>query len=174
MFKVVVLVVCTFVAVTACAQTGKHRQAESQTQERTMLSDELEHTLNNLFKTAKEKRYESVSVEQLLLALLDNPSALQALHATTDETETLRAQLIAYIAANTPRLDDNANNQNQPTEEMKRVLKRAVFHMQALGKKNVIGVNVLVAIYGERDSHAVSLLNQYATRLDIIDFMSAS
>lgn len=173
MFKVMVLAACSLVTVAACEVSEKHRQALPQTQEKTLLSDELENTLNNLFENAKEKRHESVSVEHLLLALLDNPSASQALHATADETETLRAQLNAYITTNTPRLDDKVDNQNRPTEAMQRVLKRSVFHVQASGKKNVTGVNVLVAIYGERDSHAVSLLNQYATRLDIIDFLKA-
>ena len=138
-----------------------------------MLSKELEFTLNNAFKEAREKRYEFMTVEHLLLALLDNPTAAQVLRSCGGELESLRAELVEFIDENTPLLDDADNRETQPTLGFQRVLQRAVFHVQSSGKKEVTGANVLVAIFGEQDSHTVYLLNkQNVTRLDVVNYIS--
>ncbi|OED38874.1 ATP-dependent Clp protease ATP-binding subunit ClpA [Chromatiales bacterium (ex Bugula neritina AB1)] len=138
-----------------------------------MLSKELEFTLNNAFKEAREKRYEFMTVEHLLLALLDNPTAAQVLRSCGGELESLRAELVEFIDENTPLLEDSDNRETQPTLGFQRVLQRAVFHVQSSGKKEVTGANVLVAIFGEQDSHTVYLLNkQNVTRLDVVNYIS--
>ncbi len=138
-----------------------------------MLSKELEFTLNNAFKEAREKRYEFMTVEHLLLALLDNPTAAQVLRSCGGELESLRTELVEFIDENTPLLDDSDNRETQPTLGFQRVLQRAVFHVQSSGKKEVTGANVLVAIFGEQDSHTVYLLNkQNVTRLDVVNYIS--
>lgn len=138
-----------------------------------MLSKELEFTLNNAFKEAREKRYEFMTVEHLLLALLDNPTAAQVLRSCGGDLESLRVELIEFIDENTPLLDDADNRETQPTLGFQRVLQRAVFHVQSSGKKEVTGANVLVAIFGEQDSHTVYLLNkQNVTRLDVVNYIS--
>ncbi len=138
-----------------------------------MLSKELEFTLNNAFKEAREKRYEFMTVEHLLLALLDNPTAAQVLRSCGGELESLRAELVEFIDENTPLLEDADNRETQPTLGFQRVLQRAVFHVQSSGKKEVTGANVLVAIFGEQDSHTVYLLNkQNITRLDVVNYIS--
>ncbi|MBX2824169.1 MAG: AAA family ATPase, partial [Gammaproteobacteria bacterium] len=138
-----------------------------------MLSKELEFTLNNAFKEARSRRFEFMTVEHLLLALIDNPTAAQVLRACGGELETLREELDAFVEENTPLLDENDTRETQPTLGFQRVLQRAVFHVQSSGKKEVTGANVLVAIFGEQDSHTVYLLNkQNITRLDVVNYIS--
>ena len=138
-----------------------------------MLSKELELTLNSAFRDAREKRHEFMTVEHLLLALLDNPAAGRVLRACGAEIEKLRRALIRYLDENTPMLFSKDERETQPTLGFQRVLQRAVFHVQSSGKKEVTGANVLVAIFGERESQAVYFLNrQDVTRLDVINYIS--
>lgn len=138
-----------------------------------MLSKELEFTLNNAFKEARARRFEFMTVEHLLLALIDNPTAAQVLRSCGGELDILRDELDAFVGQNTPLLDENDTRETQPTLGFQRVLQRAVFHVQSSGKKEVTGANVLVAIFGEQDSHTVYLLNkQNITRLDVVNFIS--
>ena len=134
-----------------------------------MLSKELELTLNSAFKAAREKRFEFMTVEHLLLALLDNATAQQVLKACAADIDKLRQDLDRFISENTPVLD----RETQPTLGFQRVLQRAVFHVQSSGKQEVTGANVLVAIMGEQESHAVYLLNEQSiSRLDILNYIS--
>jgi ATP-dependent Clp protease ATP-binding subunit ClpA len=138
-----------------------------------MLSKELEFTLNNAFKEARARRFEFMTVEHLLLALIDNPTAAQVLRACGGDLETLRDELDSFVDENTPLLDENDSRETQPTLGFQRVLQRAVFHVQSSGKKEVTGANVLVAIFGEQDSQTVYLLNkQNITRLDVVNYIS--
>lgn len=138
-----------------------------------MLSKELEFTLNNAFKEARVRRFEFMTVEHLLLALIDNPTAAQVLRACGGDLDTLREELDAFVEENTPLLDESDSRDTQPTLGFQRVLQRAVFHVQSSGKKEVTGANVLVAIFGEQDSHTVYLLNkQNITRLDVVNYIS--
>ncbi len=138
-----------------------------------MLSKELEFTLNTAFKEAREKRHEFMTVEHLLLALIDNPAAARVLRACGAELERLRRDLRTYLDESTPMLGAKDERETQPTLGFQRVLQRAVFHVQSSGKKEVTGANVLVAIFGERESQAVYFLNrQNITRLDIVNFIS--
>ena len=138
-----------------------------------MLSKELEFTLNNAFKEARARRFEFMTVEHLLLALIDNPTAAQVLRACGGDLDTLRDELDDFVSENTPQLDENDTRETQPTLGFQRVLQRAVFHVQSSGKKEVTGANVLVAIFGEQDSQTVYLLNkQNITRLDVVNYIS--
>jgi len=138
-----------------------------------MLSKELEFTLNNAFKEARARRFEFMTVEHLLLALIDNPTAAQVLRACGGDLDTLRDELDSFVEENTPQLDENDTRETQPTLGFQRVLQRAVFHVQSSGKKEVTGANVLVAIFGEQDSQTVYLLNkQNITRLDVVNYIS--
>ncbi len=138
-----------------------------------MLSKELEVTLNLAFKAAREQRHEFMTVEHLLLALLDNPTAAKVLRACGAELNQLRRQLTDFIRDNSPTLPDDEERDTQPTLGFQRVLQRAVFHVQSSGKKEVTGANVLVAIFGERESQAVFLLNQQnVVRLDVVNCIS--
>ena len=138
-----------------------------------MLSKELEVTLNMAFKEAREQRHEFMTVEHLLLALLDNPTAAKVLRACGADLNALRRQLIEFIRESSPLLPDDEDRDTQPTLGFQRVLQRAVFHVQSSGKKEVNGANVLVAIFGERESHAVYLLNQQnIARLDVVNCIS--
>ena len=138
-----------------------------------MLSKELEQTLNNAFKEARDQRHEFMTVEHLLYALLENSAAISVLKACGASVDALRSDLAEYLAQNMPVLDDNDHRETQPTLGFQRVLQRAVFHVQSAGKKEVTGANVLVAIFGEQDSHAVYLLNkQDVTRLDVVNYIS--
>ena len=138
-----------------------------------MLSKELEFTLNMAFREARDKRHEFMTVEHLLLALLDNPAANKVLRACGAEIDKLKEELVAYIEESTPMLPLKDDRETQPTLGFQRVLQRAVFHVQSSGKKEVTGANVLVAIFGERESQAVYFLNkQNITRLDIVNYMS--
>lgn len=138
-----------------------------------MLDKELEHTLNNAFREARKQRHEFMTVEHLLLALLDNPAALRVLKACGANLNSLHSDLIRFIQENSPLLAAGADRDTQPTLGFQRVLQRAVFHVQSSGKKEVTGANVLVAIYGERESHAAYFLGQQnVARLDVVNFIS--
>ena len=138
-----------------------------------MLSKELEFTLNLAFKEAREKRHEFMTVEHLLLALLDNVSASEVLRACGADIERLKQELAAFLEETTPLLPPNDLRETQPTLAFQRVLQRAVFHVQSSGKKEVTGANVLVAIFSEQESQAVYFLNkQNITRLDVVNFIA--
>ena len=138
-----------------------------------MLSKELEFTLNMAFREAREKRHEFMTVEHLLLALIDNPAATKVLRACGAELEKLKEELSSYVDESTPMLSAKDERETQPTLGFQRVLQRAVFHVQSSGKKEVTGANVLVAIFGERESQAVYFLNkQNITRLDVVNYIS--
>ncbi len=138
-----------------------------------MLSKDLESTLNLAFKRAHEKRHEFMTVEHLLLALMENTSAAEVLRGCGANLEALSSELNVFIDENTPLLNDDEERETTPTLGFQRVLQRAVFHVQSSGKKEVTGANVLVAIYGEQESHAVYLLtNNDVARLDVLNFIS--
>src|SRR5690554_3977015 len=139
-----------------------------------MLNKALENTLNDAFRIAREYRHELMTVEHLLLALLDNPEASQALRACGLNFANLKGELEEYIECSTPQLDiNNSDAETQPTLGFQRVLQRAVFHVQSSGNTEVTGANVLVAIFGEQESHAVYLLNKHdITRLDVVHYLS--
>lgn len=139
-----------------------------------MLNKELEFTLNLAFKEAKEKRHEFMTVEHLLLSLLDNPAAGNVLQACDANIETLRRDLIEFIDETTPRIPaDELDRETQPTLGFQRVLQRAVFHVQSAGKTEVTGANVLAAIFSEQESQAVYFLRrENITRLDVINYIS--
>ncbi len=139
-----------------------------------MLNKELEFTLNLAFKQAREKRHEFMTVEHLLLALLDNPSAASVLIACGADVGALRANLSSFINETTPLipLSEDAR-ETQPTLGFQRVLQRAVFHVQSSGKMEVTGANVLAAIFSEQDSQAVHFLReQDISRLDVVNYIS--
>lgn len=139
-----------------------------------MLNKELEFTLNLAFKEAKEKRHEFMTVEHLLLSLLDNPAAGNVLQACDANIESLRRDLIEFIDETTPRIpEDELDRETQPTLGFQRVLQRAVFHVQSAGKTEVTGANVLAAIFSEQESQAVYFLRrENITRLDVINYIS--
>ena len=138
-----------------------------------MFSKDLEQTIGQCYKRAREARHEFMTVEHLLLALLENPSAQAVLKATRADANRLRADLEQAIEASVSRLAEDDGRDTQPTLGFQRVLQRAVYHVQSSGKKEVTGANVLVAIFGEKDSHAVYFLNQQdVTRLDIVNYLS--
>ncbi|MGD9660965.1 MAG: Clp protease N-terminal domain-containing protein, partial [Porticoccaceae bacterium] len=139
-----------------------------------MLSKELEDTLNNAFRVARERRHEFMTVEHLLLALLDNHSASDVLRACGINFDALRKDLDEFIESTTPIIkSDDENTQTQPTLGFQRVLQRAVFHVQSSGKTEVQGANVLVAIFSEQESQAVYFLRlQNVTRIDIVNYIS--
>ncbi len=138
-----------------------------------MLSKELEETLNGAFRKARDQRYEFMTVEHLMLALVDNAQAAEVIRACGGHVEELREELRSYIEKNTPLLDESDTRDTQPTLGFQRVLQRAVFHVQSSGKKEVSGENVLVAVFGEQDSHSVYLLGkQNISRLDVVNFIS--
>ncbi len=119
-----------------------------------MFSKDLEHTIGQCYKRAREARHEFMTVEHLLLALLDNPSAQAVLKACGADAERLRQELEQAIEASVSRLAEDDGRDTQPTLGFQRVLQRAVYHVQSSGKKEVTGANVLVAIFGEKASHA--------------------
>ena len=138
-----------------------------------MLDKNLEVTLNNVFNEARDQRHEYVTVEHLLLALLDNISAAQVLRACGANLNELHSELSKFIRDNSPLLTKSDEHDTQPTLGFQRVLQRAVFHVQSSGKKEVKGANVLVAIFGERESHAAYFLNQQeVNRLDVVNYIS--
>jgi len=139
-----------------------------------MLNRELEDTLSVAFRSARDKRHEFMTVEHLLLALLDNRQAAEVLTACGADLNQLRQQLSVFIDETTPLLPDNIPNmETQPTLGFQRVLQRAVFHVQSSGKSEVNGANVLVAIYSEQESHAVFVLQQQGVeRMDVVNYIS--
>jgi len=138
-----------------------------------MLNKELEFTLNMAFKAARDKRHEFMTVEHLLLALTENPTAAEVLRACGVSIDKLNKQLSEFIEQNTPLLPESDSRDTQPTLGFQRVLQRAVFHVQSSGRKEVSGANVLVAIFGEQESQAVYLLSQHdVARLDVVNYIS--
>ncbi|HLW04940.1 MAG TPA: ATP-dependent Clp protease ATP-binding subunit ClpA [Azoarcus sp.] len=138
-----------------------------------MIAQELEVSLHMAFVEARQKRHEFITVEHLLLALLDNPSAIEVLNACAADIEELRRELSNFINEHTPKVDDLEEVDTQPTLGFQRVIQRAILHVQSSGKKEVTGANVLVAIFGEKDSHAVYFLQrQRISRLDVVNFIS--
>ena len=138
-----------------------------------MIAQELEVSLHMAFVEARQKRHEFITVEHLLLALLDNPSAAEALRACGAKLDVLRKDLSNFIGEHTPTVAGEDDIDTQPTLGFQRVIQRAILHVQSSGKKEVNGANVLVAIYGEKDSHAVYFLQKMGiTRLDVVNFIS--
>jgi ATP-dependent Clp protease ATP-binding subunit ClpA len=138
-----------------------------------MLSKELEFTLNLAFKEAREKRHEFLTVEHLLLALTDNPTAVNVLRACGADLERLKQELEAFLDETTPLLPPEDTRETQPTLGFQRVLQRAILHVQSAGIKEVTGANVLVAIFSEQESQSVYFLHkQSVTRLDVVNFVS--
>ena len=137
-----------------------------------MIAQELEVSLHMAFMEARQKRHEFITVEHLLLALLDNPSASEVLRACAANVDELRKLLGDFVTEHTPILAGEEVD-TQPTLGFQRVIQRAVLHVQGVGKKEVTGANVLVAIFGEKDSHAVYYLHQQGvTRLDVVNFIA--
>ena len=138
-----------------------------------MIAQELEVSLHMAFMDARQKRHELITVEHLLLSMLDNPSAAEVLKACGSNIEILRSELSQYIDDHTPTISGEDEVDTQPTLGFQRVIQRAMLHVQSSGKKEVNGANVLVAIYGEKDSHAVYFLHQQGvTRLDVVNFIA--
>ena len=138
-----------------------------------MLSKELEVTLNTAFKNAHDKRHEFITVEHLLLALLDNSAAEIIMKACGCDINALHEQLTQFIDETMSLIPLDVQRETQPTLGFQRVLQRAVFHVQASDKKEVTGANLFVALFSEQDSHAVYLLNkQDVSRLDVVNFLA--
>ncbi|MFG6449450.1 ATP-dependent Clp protease ATP-binding subunit ClpA [Roseateles sp. BYS180W] len=140
-----------------------------------MIAQELEVSLHMAFVEARQQRHEFITVEHLLLALLDNPSAAEVLRACAANIEDLRKCLSQFVKDNTPTVGGSDEVDTQPTLGFQRVIQRAIMHVQSTGngKKEVTGANVLVAIFGEKDSHAVYYLHQQGvTRLDVVNFIA--
>jgi ATP-dependent Clp protease ATP-binding subunit ClpA len=140
-----------------------------------MIAQELEVSLHMAFVEARQQRHEFITVEHLLLALLDNPSAAEVLRACSANVDDLRKSLTNFIKDNTPQVAGLDDVDTQPTLGFQRVIQRAIMHVQSTGsgKKEVMGSNVLVAIFGEKDSHAVYYLHQQGvTRLDVVNFIA--
>ena len=140
-----------------------------------MIAQELEVSLHMAFVEARQQRHEFITVEHLLLALLDNPSAAEVLRACSANIDDLRKSLSNFIKDNTPQVAGTDEVDTQPTLGFQRVIQRAIMHVQSTGngKKEVTGANVLVAIFGEKDSHAVYYLHQQGvTRLDVVNFIA--
>jgi ATP-dependent Clp protease ATP-binding subunit ClpA len=140
-----------------------------------MIAQELEVSLHMAFVEARQQRHEFITVEHLLMALLDNPSAAEVLRACSANVDDLRKSLAGFIKENTPTVGGSDEVDTQPTLGFQRVIQRAIMHVQSTGsgKKEVTGANVLVAIFGEKDSHAVYYLHQQGvTRLDVVNFIA--
>ncbi|HEY0821381.1 MAG TPA: ATP-dependent Clp protease ATP-binding subunit ClpA [Rhizobacter sp.] len=140
-----------------------------------MIAQELEVSLHMAFVEARQQRHEFITVEHLLMALLDNPSAAEVLRACSANIDELRKSLAQFIKENTPTVGGTEEVDTQPTLGFQRVIQRAIMHVQSTGsgKKEVTGANVLVAIFGEKDSHAVYYLHQQGvTRLDVVNFIA--
>ncbi|OGT88861.1 MAG: ATP-dependent Clp protease ATP-binding subunit ClpA [Gammaproteobacteria bacterium RIFOXYA12_FULL_61_12] len=138
-----------------------------------MLSKDLDFSLAQAFNQAKGKRHEFLTIEHLLLALLDNPSSMEVLRASGANLDQLRADLTRFLDETTPTIPESENRETQATLGFQRVLQRAVFHVQSAEKQEVTGANVLVALYSEQDSQAVFFLHQQdVQRLDVVNFIS--
>ena len=137
-----------------------------------MIAQELEVSLHMAFMDARQKKHEFITVEHLLLAMLENPSALEVLKACGANLDELKKLLVDFIEEHTPLIADD-DSETQPTLGFQRVIQRAILHVQSSGKKEVTGANVLVAIFGEKDSHAVYFLHEKGvTRLDVVNFIA--
>ena len=153
-------------AARGAADTGREEATE-------MIAQELEVSLHMAFVEARQKQHEFITVEHLLLAMLDNPSAAEVLKACGVDLDELRGVLTDFISEHTPRLSPHSDADTQPTQGFQRVIQRAILHVQSSGKKEVTGANVLVAIFGEKESHAVYFLNQRGvTRLDVVNYIA--
>jgi ATP-dependent Clp protease ATP-binding subunit ClpA len=138
-----------------------------------MIAPDLEVSLHMAFVESRQKRYEFITVEHLLLAMLDNASAAEVLNACLVDIEELRLVLLDHISRHTPVIKGSEEVDTQPTLGFQRVIQRAILHVQSSGKKEVTGANVLVSIFGEKDSHAVYFLHQRGvTRLDVVNYIS--
>ena len=136
-----------------------------------MIAQELEVSLHMAFVEARQARHEFITVEHLLMALLDNPSAAEVLRACSANLDDLRKSLLGFIKENTPTVGGADEVDTQPTLGFQRVIQRAIMHVQSTGsgKKEVTGANVLVAIFGEKESHAVYFLNQRGVTFLVIE-----
>ncbi len=138
-----------------------------------MIAQELEVSLHMVFVESRQKRHEFITVEHLLLAMLDNHTAAEVLRACSVDIGDLRKFLVGHVTENTPIMGGSGEVDTQPTLGFQRVIQRAILHVQSSGKKEVTGANVLVAIFGEKDSHAVYFLHQRGvTRLDVVNYIS--
>ncbi len=138
-----------------------------------MIAQELEISLHLAFVEARQKRHQFITVEHLLLAMLDNPSAAHVLRACGADIEELRAVLADFISTHSPLASGGDDVDTQPTVGFQRVIQRAILHVQSTNKKEVSGANILVALFSEKDSHAVFFLNQRAiTRLDVVNYIA--
>ncbi|MGB6449759.1 MAG: Clp protease N-terminal domain-containing protein, partial [Steroidobacteraceae bacterium] len=138
-----------------------------------MFSNELEYCLNDAFHQAREARHEYLTVEHQLLAIIDTPKVREILRACGADLAKLKQELKDHLDQSTPRLEEAEEREVQPTLGFHRVLQRAQFHVQSSGKKEVGVANVLVAIFAEKQSHAVYLLNrQHVGRLDVVNYIS--
>ena len=138
-----------------------------------MLSNELEYCLNEAYQTAREKRHEFITVEHLLLALVESPQVVEILKACGTVLSELRQELEQFIDESVPMLRDDDETEAQPTLGFQRVLQRAVLHVRSSGKSEVTTANVLVAIFSEKQSQATYLLNvQDVARIDVINYLS--
>ena len=138
-----------------------------------MFSKDLELSISQAYQAARDQRHEYLTVEHMLLALLENASALSILSACGADVEGLENDLRKVLADTVPVLEDSESRDTQPTIGFQRVLQRALYHVQSAGKDEVLGANVLVAIYSEKDSYATYLLNRYdISRLDVVNFIS--
>ena len=138
-----------------------------------MIAQELEVSLHMAFMDARRKRHEFISVEHLLLAMIDNPSAADVLRACGAHLDQLKKQLTDFVNDHTPTVPGEQDVETQPTLGFQRVIQRAILHVQSSGKKEVTGANILVAIFGEKDSHSVYYLHQQGiSRLDVVNFIS--
>jgi ATP-dependent Clp protease ATP-binding subunit ClpA len=138
-----------------------------------MIAQELEVSLHMVFVESRQKRHEFITVEHLLLAMLDNHTAAEVLRACSVDIGDLRKFLVEHVAENTPTVEGSGEVDTQPTLGFQRVIQRAILHVQSSGKKEVTGANVLVAIFCEKDSHAVYFLHQRGvTRLDVVNYIS--
>ena len=138
-----------------------------------MINQELEQNLNNAFKLAQDQKHEFVTVEHLLLSLLENSDAIALLTSNKVNIEQLRVDLQEFIGSTTPKISNETEIDIQPTLGFQRVIQRAVFHVQSSGKDEVKGSNILVAIFSEKESQSVFLLEQLGlTRLDAVSYLS--
>jgi ATP-dependent Clp protease ATP-binding subunit ClpA len=138
-----------------------------------MIDKELEQNLNDAFQLAHGQSHEFVTVEHLLLSLLDNSDALDLLQSNNINTDTLKIDLEEFVGSTTPKIEKTDDREIQPTLGFQRVLQRAVFHVQSSGKKEVKGSNIIVAIFSEKESHSVFLLEQQGlSRLDAVSYLS--
>ena len=138
-----------------------------------MIAQELEVSLHLAFVEARQKRHEFITVEHLLLTMLDNASAAQVLRACGVNIDELRQVLTEFIATHTPVTPGDQEVDTQPTVGFQRVIQRAILHVQSTNKKEVTGANILVALFGEKDSHAVYFLTQRnVSRLDVVNYIA--